>query len=162
MVFSSFYHGQPLFPKWFCDRKLSFCDGSAETSVFYSCFFCGGKFRLSVCRAMNPLFDAALCGSTPIHHTPDSYANANLSGRAPPSCCARPFGRLKAPLGLLLLRCAVQTRTFENTPLSAACKKKKWKLWQKERGPDGASPLDKVLSYVSSPMGLHFRPCVHR
>ena len=31
-------------------------------------------------------------------------ANANLSGRAPPSCCARPFGRLKAPLGLSLLR----------------------------------------------------------
>ena len=52
-------------------------------------------------------------------------ANANLSGRAPPpSCCARPFGRLKAPLGLSLLRCAAQTRTFENTLLSAACKKK--------------------------------------
>ena len=27
--------------------------------------------------------------------------------------------------------------------LSAACKKKKWKLWQKERGLDGAGPLDK-------------------
>ena len=27
-------------------------------------------------------------------------------GKAPPSCCARPFGRLKAPLGLSLLRCA--------------------------------------------------------
>ena len=34
-----------------------------------------------------------------------------------------------------------QTRTFENTSLSAACKKKQGKLWQKERGPDGASPL---------------------
>ena len=51
-------------------------------------------------------------------------ANANLSGRAPPSCCARPFCRLKAPLGLSLLRCAAQTRTFENTSLSAVCKKK--------------------------------------
>ena len=27
-------------------------------------------------------------------------------GKAPPSCCARPFCRLKAPLGLSLLRCA--------------------------------------------------------
>ena len=56
---------------------------------------------------------------------------------------ARPFCRLKAPLGLSLLRSASQTRTFENTPLSAACKKKQGKLWQKERGMDGASPLDK-------------------
>jgi len=42
-----------------------------------------------------------------------------------------------------LLRCASQTRTFENTSLSAACKKKQGKLWQKERGLDGAIPLDK-------------------
>ena len=64
-------------------------------------------------------------------------------GGAPPSCCARPFCRLKAPLGLSLLRCAAQTRTFENTLLSATCKKRQGKLWQKERGLDGASPLDK-------------------
>ena len=56
---------------------------------------------------------------------------------------ARPFCRLKAPLGLSLLRCAAQTRTFENTSLSAVCKKRQGKLWQKERGLDGASPLDK-------------------
>ena len=56
---------------------------------------------------------------------------------------ARPFCRLKAPLGLSLLRYASQTRTFENTSLSAACKKRQGKLWQKERGLDGASPLDK-------------------
>ena len=31
--------------------------------VLYICFFCGGKFRLSVCRSMNSLFDAALCRS---------------------------------------------------------------------------------------------------
>ena len=66
-------------------------------------------------------------------------------GEAPPSCCARPFRRLKAPLGLSLLRCAAQTRTFENTLISAACKKKQGKLWQKERGPDGASPLDRIM-----------------
>ena len=58
---------------------------------------------------------------------------------------ARPFGRLKAPLGLSLLRCAPQTRTFENTLISAACKKTQGKLWQKERGPDGASPLDRMM-----------------
>ena len=66
-------------------------------------------------------------------------------GKAPPSCCARPFCRLKAPLGLSLLRSTAQTRTFENTLISAACKKTQWKLWQKERGPDGASPLDRMM-----------------
>ena len=39
----------------------------------------------------------------------------------------------------------VSTKTFENTLLSAACKKKKGELWQKERGLDGASPLDKFF-----------------
>ena len=70
--------------------------------------------------------DAALYRSTRIHHTPDSYTKRELvgAGPPPPSCCARPFGRLKAPLGLSLLRCAAQTRTFENTSLSAVCKKK--------------------------------------
>ena len=33
-------------------------------------------------------------------------------GEAPPSCCARPFCHLKAPLGLSLFRCASQTRSF--------------------------------------------------
>ena len=74
-----------------------------------------------------------------------SYVNVNLSGRGPSSCCARPFCRLKAPLGLSLLRCASQTRTFENTLISAACKKTQGKLWQKERGPDGAGPLDRIM-----------------
>ena len=67
-------------------------------------------------------------------------------GEAPPSCCARPFCRLKAPLGLSLLRCAAQTRTFENTLISAACKKKKGKLWQKERETEGIKPLDKATT----------------
>ena len=40
---------------------------------------------------------------------------------------------------------AVSTKSFENALLSARCKKKRWKLWQKERGPDGTSPLDKLL-----------------
>ena len=66
--------------------------------------------------------------------------------------CARPCCRLKAPLGLSLLRCASQTRTFENTLISAVCKKTQGKLWQKERGPDGASPLDRMMrcSKISS------------
>ena len=69
--------------------------------------------------------DAALYRSTRIHHTPDSYTKRELVGARPLHLAgARPFGRLKAPLGLSLLRCAAQTRTFENTSLSAVCKKK--------------------------------------
>ena len=66
-------------------------------------------------------------------------------GKAPPSCYARPFCRLKSPPGTSLLRYASKTRTFENTLISAACKKTQGKLWQKERGPDGASPLDRIM-----------------
>ena len=36
----------------------------------------------------------------------------NLSGRGPSICYRRPFCRLKAPPGLLLLRCAAQTRSM--------------------------------------------------
>ena len=44
--------------------------------------------------------DAALYRSTRIHHTPDSYTKRELVGAGPPpSCCARPFGRLKAHWG---------------------------------------------------------------
>ncbi len=88
--------------------------------------------------------DAALYRSTRIHHTPDSYTKRELVGAGPLHLAyARPFCRLKAPLGLSLLRSTAQTRTFENTLLSATCKKRQGKLWQKERGLDGASPLDK-------------------
>ena len=69
---------------------------------------------------------------------------------------ARPFGRLKAPLGLSLLRCAAQTRTFENALLSAGCKKKQGKLWQKERGLDDAYPLDKAI--IVKKFRTHFHP----
>ena len=41
---------------------------------------------------------------------------------------------------------AVSTKTFENASLSAACKKRRGKLWQKERGLDDASPLDKATT----------------
>ena len=95
---------------------------------------------------IKPLPDAALYRSTRIHHTPDSYTKRELVGAGPLHLAyARPFCRLKAPLGLSLLRYASQTRTFENTLISAACKKTQGKLWQKERGPDGASPLDRIM-----------------
>ena len=35
-------------------------------------------------------------------------------------------------------------RIYENRPLSAECKKKRGKLWKKERGLDDASPLDRA------------------
>lgn len=47
--------------------------------VFYIYFFCGGKFLLSVCKSIKPLPDAALCRSTPIHHTPDSYTKTRTT-----------------------------------------------------------------------------------
>ena len=56
--------------------------------------------------------DAALYRSTPAHHTPNSYTKRELVGARPLHLAyARPFGRLKAPLGLSLLRFAAQTRT---------------------------------------------------
>ena len=42
---------------------------------------------------------------------PNFTQTRTCRGEAPPSCCARPFCRLKAPLGLSLLRFAAQTRT---------------------------------------------------
>ena len=49
--------------------------------------------------------DAALYRSTRIHHTPDSYTKRELVGARPLHLAyARPFCRLKAPLGLSLLR----------------------------------------------------------
>ena len=44
-------------------------------------------------------------------------------GEAPPSCCARPFCRLKAPLGLSLLRYASQTRTCRGEAPPSCCRK---------------------------------------
>ena len=44
-------------------------------------------------------------------------------GEAPPSCCARPFCRLKAPLGLSLLRSAPQTRTCRGEAPPSCCRK---------------------------------------
>ena len=105
---------------------------------------------LGTCRGEAPPFCCARpsrCLKAPLGLSLLRYAAQTRTCRdlAPPSCCARPFCRLKAPLGLSLLRSASQTRTFENTSLSAACKKTQGKLWQKERGPDGADPLDRIM-----------------
>ena len=71
--------------------------------------------------------DAALYRSTRIHHTPDSYTKRELVGAGPLHLAyARPFGRLKAPLGLSLLRFAAQTRTC-----STRCRKS----WRKIKRP---------------------------
>ena len=40
-------------------------------------------------------------------------------------------------------------------PLSAACKKKRGKLWQKERGLDDAYPLDKAIIVKKFRTHLH-------
>ncbi len=71
---------------------------------------------------IKPLPDAALYRSTRIHHTPDSYTKRELVGARPLHLAyARPFCRLKAPLGLSLLRCAVQTRTCRGGPPPPSC-----------------------------------------
>ena len=61
---------------------------------------------------MNSLCDVALFRSAPTYHTAVSTAKPELVEARPLHLAyARPFGRLKAPLGLSLLRFAAQTRT---------------------------------------------------
>ena len=76
---------------------------------------------------IKPLPDAALYRSTRIHHTPDSYTKRELVGAGPLHLAyARPFGRLKAPLGLSLLRCAAQTRACRMAGgTGSSCKQRK-------------------------------------
>ena len=79
-------------------------------------------------------------------------ANANLSGRGPSILLRKTVLSLKSPTGVFV---ASQTRTFESASFSAACKKKQGKLWQNERGPDGASPLDKATTAKKFRTHLH-------
>ena len=66
-------------------------------------------------------------------------ASGHLSGRRPLHLAnARPFGRLKAPLGLSLLRCAAQTR---------AC------LWQAEQAHHANNEKQKVPTGAFLPRG---------
>ena len=50
-----------------------------DLHVLHSCFLYGGKFRLSVWKSMNPLFDAALYRSISIHHTLDSHTKTRTT-----------------------------------------------------------------------------------
>ena len=51
---------------------------------------------------------------------------------------------------------AVSTKSFENTLISAGCKKRQGKLWQKKRGLDDAYPLDKAI--IVKKFRTHLRP----
>ena len=89
---------------------------------------------------IKPLPDAALYRSARIHHTPDSYTKRELVGAGPLHLAyARPFGRLKAPLGLSLLRFAAQTRTC-----STRCRKS----WRKRKRP---LPVIRQRKVICSP-----------
>ena len=73
---------------------------------------------------IKPLSDAALYRSAliHIHHTPDSYTKRELVGARPLHLAyARPFCRLKAPLGLSLLRSTAQTRTCRGEAPPSCC-----------------------------------------
>ena len=50
---------------------------------------------------------------------------------------------------------SVSTKNFEDVLISAACKKKQGKLWQKERGLDDAYPLDKAIIVKKFRTHLH-------
>mgnify|MGYP001257847502 CR=1 FL=1 len=73
-----------------------------------------------------------------------------------PKTCSGSFGRRTEILSVyVILNCwntlpqksNCVNKSFESTPLSAACKKKRGKLWQKERGLDEASPLDSKMIF---------------
>ena len=57
-----------------------------------------------------------------LHCLHSVHRGGTCRGKAPPSCCARPLRRLKAPLGLSLLRCACK-REFSYLPRDTSFKK---------------------------------------
>ena len=57
-----------------------------------------------------------------LHCLHSVHRGGTCRGKAPPSCCARPLRRLKAPLGLSLLRCACK-REFSYLPHDTPFKK---------------------------------------
>ena len=74
-----------------------------------------GHTPKTYCIAASPTLPAVPgCCAVGLHSSttrPIFTQTGTCRGEAPPSCCARPFGRLKTPLGLSLLRFAAQTRT---------------------------------------------------
>ena len=99
---------------------------------------------------IKPLSDVALYRSARIHHTPDSYTKRELVGARPLHLAyARPFCRLKAPLGLSLLRFAAQTRTC-----STRCRKS----WRKTKKP---LPVIRQRKAICSPPSCTVASAVH-
>ena len=78
-----------------------------------------------------------------------TLAAGTCRGEAPPSCCARPFCRLKAPLGLSLLRFAAQTRIC-----STMCRKS----WRKIKRP---LPVIRQRKAICSPPSCTAASAVH-
>ena len=61
-----------------------------------------------------------------LHFRSDLVGVALVGARPLHLACARPFGRLKAPLGLSLLRCAAQTRACRMAGrIGSSCRKRK-------------------------------------
>ena len=70
--------------------------------------------RFSILENVVPLRDSFLLGrACPKPCGERVQQTGTCRGEAPPSCCARPFCRLKAPLGLSLFCFAPQTRIFK-------------------------------------------------
>ena len=107
-------------------RKLKTCSGSFGSRA-------GTLSKYVILNCWNKLPQKSSC------------VNVNLSGRGPSILLRKTVLSLKSPTGAFIAALRSQTRTFENTLISAACKKTQGKLWQKERGPDGAGPLDRIM-----------------
>ena len=76
---------------------------------FYSCFFCGGKFRLFVCRFIKPLLIQLFAGLRPSTTRPILTQTRTCRGGAPPSCLRKTVRSLKSPTGAFI---ASQTLIF--------------------------------------------------
>ena len=105
--------------------------------------------------------DAALYRSTRIHHTPDSYTKRELVGAGPPSILLRKTVRsLKSPTGAFIAALRFANANLSGRAPPSCLRKtvlslKSPKLWQKERGLDSASPLDKAIIVKKFRTHLH-------
>ena len=86
-----------------------------QKSSFFICPRVSARFLHTFCTpAGKPCFS--------LHCLHSVHRGGACRGKAPPSCCARPLRRLKAPLGLSLLRCACK-REFSYLPRDTPFKK---------------------------------------
>ena len=114
------FSGKQAIKKRTCRRPLKCCSQAVSTARKVLCTSC--------------------IASRYCDYVSDALRKRELVGAWPLHLLSQTVLSLKHPTGVFV---APQTRTFENTSLSAECKKTRGKLWQKERGLDGASPLDK-------------------